>query len=188
MSYELLKRLSLNEKKNKITLSTDSNNVYPKDYRAWEFCNSNKEQYKNYTFDDKLKALMKCILSGDLQVCALNDSTINIIYATQRMNKYISLHNLDGYDMWQNGEKYQKEYADLFNIFKNSIFENDKGEYILKVGNYGYYITCKGTWKRGCMSGLRYGEGKNNAMKFSRKLAEIIMEQYKSYNISLELA
>ncbi|MBO7695851.1 MAG: hypothetical protein J6T10_24735 [Methanobrevibacter sp.] len=188
MSYELLKRLSLNEKKNKITLSTDSNNVYPKDYRAWEFCNSNKEQYKNYTFDDKLKALMSCILSGDLQVCALNDSTTKILYADNRMQKYMKLHNLDGYDMYCNREKYQKEYTDLFNIFKNSIFENDKGVYVLKVGNNDNYITCKGKWKRGYISGLYYGEGKERAMKFNRQLAELIKDQYTSHEISIELA
>ena len=58
MSYELCKRITLNEKKNKITLTTASNNVYPKDYRTFTYCDSEQECYKNVTFEEKLISLI----------------------------------------------------------------------------------------------------------------------------------
>lgn len=181
MSYELCKRITLNEKKNKITLTTASNNVYPKDYSTFTYCDSEQECYKNVSFEEKLISLMKNFLGRNIQISTINDNTIKFIHATMKMDEYIEENNLDDFDMYCNKDKYEKEYADLLQIFKNSIFDNDKKDYYLKIGND--LVTNKGRLHNGCIQGLRYGS--YGGMKFKRQLAEIIQKQYRSYRLEI---
>lgn len=186
MSYEVVKRITLNEKKNKITITSDSNNVYPKTFRAWELKRNNEDA----SFETKLRWVMEGILSGDLQFRALNDNTCRFIVADYKMRDYLKANHLDDFEMYCNKEQYKKEYDDLFEIFKACVLDDDKKSYIIKVNSYSNYcyVGNKGRFNRGYLQKL-YCETKNNAMKFNKFYAEIIKRQYgKSYNVEIELA
>lgn len=65
MSYYLLKNVSFNEKKNTIFVTVACNNVRPIEYHKWEYCDG--ENYRGYTFNDKVKAFLRDVLTGELQ-------------------------------------------------------------------------------------------------------------------------
>lgn len=95
MSYEMCKRIVLDEKNNKIKLTIASNNVRPITYSACDY-------YKDYdyTFEDKLLCLFWDMTSGMLQISTINSNTENFEYAIKKVNEYCKQNNISTYDYW----------------------------------------------------------------------------------------
>lgn len=129
MSYELCNRISVNEKKNVIKLSTDSNNVFPKTYTSWEF-------YKDsdMNFNEKMFELFKGIIEGNIQFSSINDSTIDYAYADNKVREYLHEKGLSVMKVWDmENEERNKMYKELFEVFTKALKEEIKGIYGLEI-------------------------------------------------------
>lgn len=98
MSYDMCKRITLNEKKNIIKVCVASNNVTPKYYETCEVCNSEKPWFKDFTFEDKLLTLFKSLQDGSIQVTTMNDNTVHFEYALCKVREWLRENNLRSYD------------------------------------------------------------------------------------------
>lgn len=132
MSYELCKRIVLNEKENKIMLTTASNNVRPITYSTFEFCGS--DSYKNYTFRDKLLCLFTSMEDGSLQISTINENTEKFEYAMIKVNEYLKTNNINSYtDLYEKrglvAEQKRFTYANLEMSTKEDYWERSRENY-----------------------------------------------------------
>lgn len=132
MSYEKVKSISINKKKNTIFITSASNNVYPKYYNKWEYIKGASKfdkigifEEREFSFEEKMKSLLCDIAYGNLSIYA---SMYNWNYAITRANEDMGyLRDLIDYKYSIYGFKEDSYYGDRLKI----ITEND-----LKDGNY----------------------------------------------------
>jgi len=111
MSYDKLSRLSINEKKNRITLSTASNNVRPITYNTWEFMS------KEPDFTKKMRGLYYSLIGGDIQINRGVKSAFILGYKYQsRMNK-----NLDSGAVWADFSAHEERPCPIFDAAFNEF-------------------------------------------------------------------
>ena len=67
MSYDICKRITLNEKENSIRLCIACSNVTPKTYKTYEMADSKEDIYKDFNFEDKLILLFRNMLCVKLE-------------------------------------------------------------------------------------------------------------------------
>lgn len=167
MSYEKCKYISLDRKHNKIKVTIASNNVYPLDWCKCEIYNRDKDQ--GLSFDDKLLLFYVDLEEGNIQVSAINKSTLDVEYAMCKVREYHQENNIDSYEDLYKGcgrlyeqdksrswiEIYKEIYGKSFEIFKNALAEKIEGNY--KVIAYGCYNVSKlGKYDR-CYHRFYYG-------------------------------
>lgn len=122
MSYELCKRISLNEKDNKIIVCIASNNVYPKTYYMSEICGGS--HYEKYSFEDKLISLFHAMQTGSIQISTINSNTENFEYAMRKVNEYHKENNINSYeDLYQKASDVNE--AKRFNFAKLEQSKNE---------------------------------------------------------------
>lgn len=113
MSFDLCKRITLNRKNNVIKCCVASSNVFPKTYTTCEFCKN--DEYRNYSFEDKLINLYENMQNGSIQISSINDNTEHFEYAMCKVREYTREHNIDSYnDLYERKSKLVAEK--LFNL------------------------------------------------------------------------
>lgn len=155
MSFNLCKKITLDEKTKKIKCCVASNNVTPKKYQFCEICNDNYKDYSNYSFDDKLITLFYSMQNGEIQISTINENTENYVYALIKVKEYLNAKKMDNYN-----DLYKKIcdnfslkalwniYGDIFKIWKQALTEKIDGDYIVLFNNY-YNVTKLGRYNRG---------------------------------------
>lgn len=93
MGVEFCKRISMNEKKNVITICIASSNIKPMDYITCTYCKGD-----NFSFEDKLIRLFYDFLTGNIHFSSVNDSTENFVYAMLKVREYLKENNIDSYE------------------------------------------------------------------------------------------
>lgn len=129
MSYELCKRIVLNEKKNKIKITCASNNVRPITYSTCGLCEG--ERYKNYTFKDKLLCLFTSMQDGNIQISTINENTEKFEYAMVKVSEYLKENNINSYtDLYEKrglvAEQKRFAYANLKMSTKEDYWERSR--------------------------------------------------------------
>lgn len=145
MSYELCKRIVLNEKKNEINLTIASNNLRPITYHT---CNNCYEEYEN--FDDKLLVMFWDLESCSLQVSTINENTENFEYALKKVSEYCKENDINTSDYWSIASElrerkqfrfaglYYNEYnKDNYNTYTEWRKTQDK-DYVKKLENKAF--------------------------------------------------
>lgn len=134
MSYEIVK--SISRKKDKLFLTSASNNLWPRTYYKWEFMPA--EDYDANKAANKELYLFHGIIGGSYQ---LNKSVNeNWIYAENKFYDYCRNNNLNSSDIWDlpyknNGNiELLKPY---YEIFKQYLEERKEGKYYLS-SSLGY--------------------------------------------------
>lgn len=160
MSYEKCKRITLDNKNNKIKVCIASNNWRPIEYYTTELCGG--QDYENYTFEDKLISLFEAMKTGCIQISTINDNTENFEYAMCKVREYFRQNNIDSFvDLYEKRfevnrkmrfdflglklstkeDKYEREKED-FETYEQWRKEQDK-EYVRKM-EQDFYI--KSIW------------------------------------------
>lgn len=128
MGVEFCKRISMNEKKNVITICIASSNIKPMDYITCTYCKGD-----NFSFEDKLIRLFYDFLTGNIHFSSVNDSTENFVYAMLKVREYLKENNIDSYE-----DLYRKRIM----VYSNNLYKtvgvyncNDSDE-----ENYHKYI------------------------------------------------
>lgn len=155
MSYEKCKRITLDEKKNKIKICIASNNCRPLTYYTTELCCSEDEDYQDYTFQDKLITLYENMESGCIQISTINENTEDFEYAMCKVNEYLRQNNIDSFeDLYEKRFKVEQKMRFEYLGLKEST-ETD--EYQRQKENYEIYEQ----WKK--------NQDKNYVRKIERK-------------------
>lgn len=195
MSYEKCKYIKLDKKNNKIIMNIASNNVYPLHYTKFEFYNSKYEDYKNYTFEDKLILLYESLDSGCLQISSINDNTENFEYALKKARQYNKEN--ENFDFWHKRGEIQdklikkgvenaylkaiyKVYGESFKVFKKALYERFEGKYNVVFNNM-YNVSKFGKYDRGYFK-FYYG---GKAVETSYKKAYIFIDDLKSRDLKI---
>jgi len=182
MSYEIVTSVKLDKKNGKIFITSDSNNVYPKTFRKWEFIEDNK----NYR--EKLSKFIHGVIIGNLQ---FRDSLVRYQYAANKVREYINNNNLykENY-RYENGNlirtsddlyyymdwdkpEFDEHKNNIIDLFENSLSEKIDGKYIL------YNPRKKITFIKKTKYGYKYYYG---------KIEEYRMDYKKAYNNLVSLS
>lgn len=128
MSYDCCNRITLDEKNNRIKVCVASSNVFPKTYSTWEMCNSGNEEYKDYTWEDKLISLYESLQTGSLQITSINNSTEKIEYALYKTRDWLKENSIDSFEdlFEEKGRVYRKKLLDFANLKESKIEEDWK--------------------------------------------------------------
>jgi hypothetical protein len=146
MSYEIVKSLSVSESKQQIFITSDSNNVFPKSFRRWEFM---EEKYypDHQDFEYKKESLVHSFIGGSLQAKSANN--YKWAYAKVKIEEYIETidigtmtaehwDNKHGivWSNWNNDEckEIRKNVTKKFFEFAS---EKHKDNYLLFWGSHG---------------------------------------------------
>lgn len=144
MSYEIIKGIKVDNKRNKLFLRSSSNNVYPKDYPRWEYMPNEKD------LEAKKRSLFYNIISGlaSLRIC----DNKNWRYASCRFFDYCNENGIDLddiYNLYRNNGIDSSEANKYYKIFENFVNEKYKGLYYLssdvgkitKISHRGFLYT-----------------------------------------------
>ena len=173
MSYELCNAISLDSKNNVVKFKHCSNNEYPKEYYESElFKNS------NYTYEEKLKNLLDCLIQGDIQISSINNQTINVVYAYEKAIEGTTIS-----DKWQDVEKYKQELEEIAKKFIETLKLTKEltGKYVLMniTGRSWLSRLAKYNYRYGSWTGYYATWNSSTAKVVDYKLATLICNKFK---------
>lgn len=202
MSYEKCKSITI-DKNGNLKLVVACNNVRPLSYRTTSFVNKNI-----LNTEEQLMFLFEDLILGNIHIAALNESTIKYQYALEKAkeyskvqvgcdiiariskaNKYAASELAEKYGVNDDTSKLRAKYlklvlGEIFEIFKNALNEKHNEKYVITNGDF--YITKMGKYDEG-YSRYYYYESKQLAKRFDYKHAYIILKDFESKNLKLEM-
>ena len=112
MSYFILNSLTINEKKNEISIKGGYNNVVPRE--------NSKVELKGETFKDKIRTLVEYALSGEIKMGNLSKSVIKYQYwnALPEQKEEIEEKFAVAFIKYYNEKENEKKYAVVNNYMK----------------------------------------------------------------------
>lgn len=147
MSYDIAKKITINEKKNKITLSIASNNVYPHTYYTVEYGSG-------LLFEDKLACLMQSILNGNIHLGLSSNEMLFGLMNNTSNEDFKEIYEFNQSKIWQFDKSWddrieytKQEVANLeeelrqklLAYYKKYVNETIEKKYVLSY--YGSYIS-----------------------------------------------
>ena len=192
MSYEKIRNVKLDKKKNIIEVDYADNNIYPLIWRKSQYCNSDNEKYQKLSFEDKLLLLFNDFENGNFSISVINNNTSNVMYAllkARAVMKEMGLNSFDVYMSYSDNESLQKMkefYGIAFNEFIKALYEENKSECILYNGLY--YIGKLGNYneRNGGYTKYYYGYNKDRALKMSYKKAYIVKNNFEKASFEIQ--
>lgn len=202
MSYEKCKSITI-DKNGNLKLMVACNNIRPLSYGITSFVNKdilNTEEQLMFLFED--------LILGNIHISTLNDSTIKYQYALEKAkeyskaqggcdiiarirkaNEYTKSELAEKYGVNEDTTKLRAKYfklvlGEIFEIFKNALNEKHNEKYIITNGDF--YITKMGKYDEGYRR-YYYCESKQFAKRFDYKHAYIILKDFESKNLKLEM-
>ena len=123
MSYAKIKTITLNEKENKITITSAENNIRPLMWSKWEL-----QSNTNKTYEEKLYTLFENLMWGDFRL----ENSVNkkILNATTKTLKFRNTYDCYWYEIPNEDKK------TLFNTWKHLLNEKlDNSKYVITFYN-----------------------------------------------------
>ena len=186
MSYDIAKTITINEKKNKITLSVASNNVYPHTYYTVEYGNG-------LLFEDKLACLMQSILNGNIHLSLSSNETLFGLMNNTSNEDFKEIYEFNQSKIWQFDKswddrvKYTKqEVANLEEELRRKLlayykkYVNDTIEKKYVLNHYGSYVA------RVNQNSISRCHSKAKARVMSLMAAKAIQSMYRHVTLDIE--
>lgn len=184
MSYEIVK--SISRKKDKLFITSASNNLWPRTYYKWEFMPA--EDYDANKVANKELYLFHGIIGGSYQ---LNKSVNeNWVYAENKFYEYCKNNNLSVYGIWELLSKNNGNIETLkpyYEIFKQYLDERKEGKYYLSC-NLGYIskVNNKSLISKPILSKFDLEKGCRNYKKVYNDYCNISDYTKSKYNIEIK--
>lgn len=184
MSYEIVK--SISRKKDKLFITSASNNLWPRTYYKWEFMPA--EEYDANKVANKELYLFHGIIGGSYQ---LNKSVNeNWVYAENKFYEYCKNNNLSVYGIWDLPSKNNGDIETLkpyYEIFKQYLDERKEGKYYLAC-NLGYIskVNNKSLIYKPILSKFDLEKGCRNYKKVYNDYCNISDYTKSKYNIEIK--
>ena len=132
MSYAKVKTITINERENKITVTSAENNIRPLIYSKWELGKTGS------TFKEKMYSLFESLIYRDLQL--QNSCNKKIINATNKiLNEIMEIKDNSEYDYFhQFTEAMKQELFEKWIAAMDEKVSND--QYIISLWNNNIYL------------------------------------------------
>ena len=186
MGVEICKRITINEKKNIVSIYSASSNWTPREYFV--------HQYKaGKTFDENLLLLFSDFLFGNIHIGAFNRNTAMFEYANIKVREqafdidklWDECHTervIDNDMEWQNKiiEIMKSVLAEPYKIWKSALLESIDGDFMLMQEHFhGGYISDLSNYT--FRNGFRwYRVSLDAPLKMSYKQAYMVMKELKN--------
>lgn len=123
MSYAKIKTIILNEKENKIIITSAENNIRPLMWSKWELQSNTNKKY-----EEKLYTLFENLMWGDFRL--ENSVSKKILNATSKALKFVNTYDLHWYEI---PDEDKKTLFDTWKYFLNEKLDSSK--YIITFYN-----------------------------------------------------